>query len=60
MALTIVRKIKQEKADEHRKIDVNIELMLQKMFYLCNKIIDSGQLIVEKIDFINLFNEEDE
>ena len=40
MALTIVRKIKQEKADEHRKIDVNIELMLQKMFYLCNKIIE--------------------
>ena len=27
MALTIVRKIKQEKADEHQKIDVNIGLM---------------------------------
>lgn len=59
MALTIVRKIKQANTDEHQKIDVNIELMLQKIFYLCNKVIDSGQMIVEKIDFINLFNEED-
>lgn len=60
MALTIVRKIKQGKAEEHKQIDVDVETMLQKMFYLCNKVIDSGQLIVEKIDFINLLNEEDE